>query len=155
MKRGNSGVTMIEIAVGVIILALILIPAMNVISGETKAVVSTKDYAQAVFIAQQVMEKARTFPFEALDMDRDGLSTQAKEITYEFLVKNKDEYNAFNVNGLLYKVNNFDIRELGSKFDSDPKARKAVALLAFEVEFTGKDKKKHVMEFHTAISQQN
>ncbi len=162
MNNGNPninlreyGFSMVEIAVGVIILALVMIPAFNVISGGAKTVVSTKDQNQAVFIAQQVMERARSFPFDSLAFDHDGLSNEAKLRTFEHEMKNNPEFNSFNINGINYRVVNLDIKEIGSKFSKNKEGKKSSALISFEVEYEGKNRqKRHSLEFHSVLAKQ-
>ncbi|MBR4329616.1 MAG: hypothetical protein IKP71_07160, partial [Candidatus Riflebacteria bacterium] len=67
MKTNKKAVSMVEIMIGVLLLALILIPSLNVIIGQTQTVTATRDHAQAAFIAEKVIEIARSYPFDMLE----------------------------------------------------------------------------------------
>jgi len=150
--KSRPGMSLIEIAIGVIILALVLIPAMNVISVGSKSVISTRDHTQAVFVAQRLMEKARTYPFKFLDEDHAGLTSEEKQKTLEYEVKNKESENHFLINGIHFYVKNFNIKEVENKLNNQ--AAKSLALISFDIEFKAQDGKNHALEFHSAIAQQ-
>ncbi len=142
--------SLIEITIGVIILALVLIPAMNVITGGTKSVISTRDHVQAVFISQQIIERLRTYPFKFLDEDHPGLTSAEKAKTFESEMKNLNQYKQYNVNNILYEIKNFDIKEAAHQ---NVNVQKSFALVSFEIEYVGKDGKRHGLDFHTAVAQ--
>ena len=150
MKR--LGLSMVEVAIGILLMALILIPSMNVISSGTKTVVSTRDHAQAVFWAQQIMEQARGYPFKFLDEDDSTLTVAEKPKTFENEMKTIDDKKVLKINNITYSVKNFKITRVEHK--NDPNS-KTVALISFEIEYVGKDNKTHALEFHSAISKRD
>ena len=47
MKK-NQGLSMVEVMIGVILLALMVIPSLNVITSKTRTVTATRDHSLAV-----------------------------------------------------------------------------------------------------------
>ena len=70
MSDKKHGVSMVEIMIGVFLLALILIPSLNVVISQTQTVTKTRDHSQAAFLAQKIFETAHSFSFRLLDADQ-------------------------------------------------------------------------------------
>ena len=147
----TRGLSMVEIMIGVIILALAVIPSLNVIFSETKTVVATRDYSQAAFIGQQIMEKARSYAFRFLDQDNTELTADEKKRTLEYRMQNEAAENTISVNGIVYSVEEFKVTPVPKKGEPD---FKPLALVSYKIRFKGKDNKNHELEINTAISKQ-
>ena len=143
---------MIEVLIGAVILALILIPSLNVIISETRTVTATRDHTQAVFVAQRVIETARTYRFEQLDKDKPGLSSTDTNQTLEYQMLNDPAKNRTTINGIEYKVVDFKIEGVRNKVDGN--ASPTLALVSFGVDYLGKDGRAHRLDIATALTQQ-
>lgn len=151
MNAPSRGLSMVEIMIGVIILALAVIPSLNVIFSETKTVVATRDYSQAAFIGQQIMEKARSYSFRFLDQDDTTLSTDEKNRTLEYRMQNEAAENTIPINGVTYTIEEFKVTPVPKKGDAN---FKPIVLVSYKIRFKGKDNKNHELEINTAISKQ-
>lgn len=143
---------MIEVLIGIIILALILIPSLNVIISETRTVTATRDHTQAVFVAQKTLENARTCPFSQLDKDRAGLSSTEVNQTFEYQMLNDTAKNRTTINGIEYRIVDFKIEGVKNKLDAN--AVPALVLISFGVDYTGKDARGHRLDITSALTQQ-
>jgi competence protein ComGC len=147
----SKAMSMVEIMIGVLLLALIIIPSLNVISTKTRAVTSTRDHSQAAFVGQKIQEMARAFKFDMLEADRYDSEPDKQKRTFEWQLKNKDEFNTQIVNGIAYKVEDVDISPVANKNDSDSINHPLLQLLKFTIKYDGKDGKQHLLNFNTAI----
>ena len=156
MKTNKKAVSMVEIMIGVLLLALILIPSLNVIIGQTQTVTATRDHAQAAFIAEKVIEIARSYPFDMLDEERhqNDKDSSKKEKTFEYRIKNKEEYNTFVVNGITYKIDpeSLFVDPIKAK-DVDKDAVPNIYAIKYTIQYTGKDGKDHHLDIHTVLAQ--
>ncbi len=156
MKINKKAVSMVEIMIGVLLLALILIPSLNVIIGQTQTVTATRDHAQAAFIAEKVIEIARSYPFDMLDEERHQNDNDAskKEKTFEYRVKNKEEYNTFVVNGITYKIDpkSVFVDPINAK-DVDKNAIPNIYAIVYSIQYVGKDGRDHHLDIHTVLAQ--
>lgn len=151
MKQ-RCGMSLVEIAIGVIILALILLPSLNVITSGTRSVVATRDHLQAVFVAQQMMEKTRIYPFKFLDEDHKGLTAAEKAKTLEAVMRDNPASHTLKINDVNYNITDFSIAEVENI--KDP-TLKSMALVSFKILYKPRGKTKdNELEIHTAISQQ-
>ncbi|HOY67414.1 MAG TPA: hypothetical protein PLP29_11025 [Candidatus Ozemobacteraceae bacterium] len=148
--RPRGGMSMVEIMIGVIILALILIPSLNVIISETKTVTATRDHTQASFFAQQILEAARACPFDLLDADQYNTDENTKKKTFEYALNTNDEIRKGTINGITYEVKQPKIKFAADK--SDASNRPNMVYLSFRVEYKGQDTKTHTLDVFTAIS---
>jgi len=148
------GMSMVEIMIGVIILALVLIPSLNVIIAETKTVNATRDHTQASFFAQKILESAHTCKFELLEADQYDSDPATQKTTFEYALKNNDDIRTETINGIKYEVVNDDnkdkVKYAADK--NDPSVRPNMVFLSFTVKYTGQDKQNHTLDIHTAIS---
>lgn len=151
MKR--NGMSMIEIMIGVILLALIIVPSLNVITSKTRTVTATRDHSQAAFVAQKIQEMARAFKFDLLDSDKYSSDLQMQKKTYEWKLKNQDEYKRHNLNGIDYLIEDVAIDPALNKEDADPNQPAILYLFRFTVKYKGKDGRDHQLRINTAISQ--
>lgn len=148
----KQGVSMIEVLIGVIILALILIPSLNAIISQTRTVTATRDHTQAVFVAQRVLETARTYRFEQLDKERTGITPAEANLTLEHLMQTDATKNRSMINGIEYKIVDFKVE--GVKNKVDPSAVPTLVLVSFGVDYLGKDNRGHRLDITTALTQQ-
>lgn len=150
-EKEQAGLSLIEVMIGVIILALAIIPSLNVIFSETKTVVATRDHSQAAFLAQQIMEKARAYSFKFLDEDDTTLTADEKKKTLEYVMKNDNAENSFNINGINYLIEDFKVTRVPTKTDA---TFMPIALVSYKIKYQGKDKRPHEIAIDTAISKQ-
>ncbi len=159
MKTNKKAMSMIEIMIGVMLLALILIPSLNVIIGQTQTVTATRDHAQAAFLADKIIEIARSYPFDMLDEEHhaqssDPNSADKAKKTFEHRMKNEEKYNTFEVNGITYKVNPQTISVDPIKVkDAAENDIPTVYALFYTIEYTGKDGRQHSLDIHTILAQ--
>ncbi len=147
------GMSMVEIMIGVVLLALIVVPSLNVIISQTQTVTATRDHSSAAFVAQKIQEVCRSFKFDMLDADQYTDEARKKK-TFEWKIKNDDEYRKQTVNGIDYLI-------VPEETAIDPVLTDAagpgsipnVYLLKFTVAYEGKDKRNHRLKISTAISQ--
>ena len=63
----RKAVSLVEVMIGVFLLALILVPSLNVVISQTQTVTSTRDHSQAAFLADKILETAKAFGIEFAD----------------------------------------------------------------------------------------
>lgn len=124
------GFTLTEIMVGVVIMAIILFPALMVIMNESRVVTGTRDHSQAAFIAQNLVETARTYKFESLGSFVD----EYKDRTYPY-------------NGIEYTVNDLAIAEIKPASIDQVAAFK----LSFSVRYTSREGRAMSLDLGTII----
>ena len=141
---------MVEVMIGVILLALIVIPSLNVIGTKTKTVTATRDHSQAAFVAQKIQETARAFKFALLEADQYSSEPQKQKTTFEWKLKNDDDYRKHSLNGIDYQIEEVAVDAVENKLDSTQASN--LCLFKFAVKYTGKDRREHVLRINTAIS---
>ncbi|GAB4275290.1 MAG: hypothetical protein Kow0029_16260 [Candidatus Rifleibacteriota bacterium] len=149
------GMSMVEIIIGVILLALIVVPSLNVINTKTQTVTATRDHAQAAFVAQKIQEMARAFKFEFIEADRYASNPELQRRTFEWKLKNDEEFKKHNLNGIDYNIEDVAIDPVLNSEDPDPDQIPIVYLLQFTIRYHGKDNRDHEMSINTAISQRD
>ncbi len=145
---------MIEIMVGVLLLALILLPSLKVIIGKTRTVTSTRDHAQAALVAQNLVEMCRSYSFEHIKPYNLKSTDPLVEKTFEWKLLNSSDLNETIINDIVYKV---DL----SKTSIDPIESKVISsdappssyLFRVTLNYTSKDGKNHSFTLSTVISQ--
>lgn len=151
MKK-NLGLSMVEVMIGVILLALMVIPSLNVITSKTRTVTATRDHSQAAFVAQKVQETARAFKFDLIESDQYSSDPQMQKKTYEWKLKNEDDFRRHNLNGIEYLIDEVAIDPAVNKEDPDTNQSVILLLFKFTVKYTGKDGRDHSLRINTAIS---
>ncbi len=154
MKK-QIGMSMIEIIIGVVLLALIVVPSLNVINTKTKSVTATRDHSQAAFVAQKVQEMARAFRFDLIEADRYSSDAATQKTTFEWRVKNQDEYKKHVLNGITYLIEDLEIDPVLNKEIPDTDQRPILYLMKFAIRYTGKDGRDHELRINTAISRRD
>lgn len=153
VRSGRRGMSMVEIMIGVIILALVLIPSLNVIISETKTVNATRDHTQASFFAQKILESAHACKFDLLDADQYDDDPVTQKTTFEYALENNDDFRTDTINGIKYEVvktNDDQVKFAADK--NDPDVKPSMVFLSFTVKYIGQDKSPHTLDIHTAIS---
>ena len=156
MKNFRSGMSMVEIMIGVILLALIIVPSLNVIVSQTQTVTATRDHSQAAFVAQKLQEICRSYSFDMIEADQYDSNPDKKKKTFEWKLKNTDELKKHVINGIEYIV---DDNEKMTRIDpllkaADNSGQPPVAyLFKFSITYLGKDKRNHRLNISTAIAQ--
>lgn len=148
----KQGMSLIEIMIGVILLALIVVPSLNVINTKTQSVTATRDHQQAAFVAQKVQETARAFKFDLIEADRYAGDTATQQKTFEWLIKNSDELKKHSLNGIDYLIEDVEITPAINQSNPDPDQTPILLFFKFTVKYTGKDKREHRLIIDTAIS---
>jgi len=87
MHNPRNGMSMIEIMIGVILLALIVVPSLNVIISQTKTVTATRDHSQAAFVAQKIQETCRSYRFDMIEADQYASKPAEQKKTFEWRLK--------------------------------------------------------------------
>ena len=156
MIAKNKGVSLIEILIGVFLLALILIPSLNVVISQTQTVTSTRDHSQAAFLATKIIEIAKSFDFKMLDSDRYESSSSDYKKTFEYKLLNDPEYNKHNMNNIIYNISTdkeFTSIDAISIKGADSDATPTIYAFKFRIEYKGKDGRDHHLDIHTILSQ--
>lgn len=141
---------MVEVMIGVILLALIIVPSLNVIMSQTQNVTSTRDHSQAAFLAQRIEEICRSYSFKLVEADQYSSDPKMQKKTFEWKLKNSNKLNKYESNGITYHVTNVSIDPAVNSFSpSDPPV---MYLVHFSIEYLGQDKRNHRLDIDTAIS---
>ena len=154
MNYKKHGVSMVEIMMGVFLLALVLIPSLNVVISQTQTVTKTRDHSQAAFLAQKIFETAHSFSFKLLDADLYNNDAEKQKKTLEYKLKNDPNFNTYNLNGITYKLdNNYTsvdpIKTIGAAEDTIP----SIYAFKYRIVYTGNDKREHHLDIQTMLSQ--
>ena len=154
MKASRIGVSMIEILIGVMLLVLMLIPSLNVMIGQTKTVTSTRDHSQAAFLAQKIIEIARSCSFNMLDSEKYLDDSEKQQKTFEYKLLNDPEYNTHVINDITYKIDaeftSIDpIKSIEDSEDSIPN----LYAFKYRITYIGKDNREHSLDMYTLLSQ--
>lgn len=154
ITRQNQAMSMVEIMIGVILLALIIIPSMNVISSQTQTVTATRDHSQAAFVAQKIQEILRSYRFNLIESDQYSSDTAKQKKTFEWKLKNADELRKHVINNIEYLIDpgltSVDPVVLAN---SDPSNPPMAYLVKFSITYKSKDGRNHRLNVSTAISQ--
>jgi len=146
----NNGMSIVEVMIGVILLALIIVPSLNVIMSQTQTVTSTRDHSQAAFLAQRIQEICRSYSFKLVEADQYSSDPNTQKKTFEWKLKNSDKLNKYESNGITYHVTNVLIDPVVNSFSpSDPTV---MYLVHFSIEYLGQDRRNHRLDIDTAIS---
>ena len=154
MLHLHLAMSMVEVMVGIVLLSLIVIPSLQVIVGETRTVTSTRDNVMASTVAQQIMEKARTFQFslQAEDDYSKPSDLPMRKRTYEWQLKNLPSENQIKINNVLFKIKEVRIDPIGNKHD--PNSQKILNLFSFAVEYSPGGGEVHSLDVETALPRQ-
>jgi Tfp pilus assembly protein PilE len=149
----KTGMSLVEVMIGVVLLALIIVPSLNVITSQTKTVTATRDHASAAFLSQKIQEMCRGYSFDLIEADQYSSDTTQMKKTFEWKLKNDDNFKKHDINGITYEIKDVKIEPIiNSEAPTDP----AIAnLIFFAIEYVGKDKKVHRLEISTALSKRN
>lgn len=146
----RSGMSMVEIMIGVLILALVLIPSITVIISETRSVTATRDHNQAAFFAQKIIEAAKSYSFEYLSECQFPPSEAAeRRKTFEWALKNSNAANTEQINNVVYRVVNPRIDPAKNRLAPDDPA--IIMLFSFTVEYRALSGRDHRLDVSTAI----
>lgn len=155
MINNKKAVSLLEIMIGVLLLALILVPSLNVVISQTQTVTATRDHSQAAFLADKILETARSFPFNLLDSDRYESNADEYKKTFEYKLWNDEKYNTYEINNIKYTISTDkdytsidSISNKGAATDELPK----LYAFKFRINYTGKDGREHHLDVHTALS---
>ena len=147
MTNKKYGMSMVEVMIGAILLALMIIPSLNVILSQTQTVTATRDHSQAAYVAQKIQEMCRGYKFSFID--KDNCAGDPKE-TFEWKLCNLDEFKKHTLNGITYEITNVKIDPSINK--ETPAMPPFLYLLQFQIKYKGKDRREHLLEISTAIS---
>lgn len=150
----RNGMSMVEVMIGVLLLALILLPSLNVIIGKTQTVSTTRDHAQAALVAQKLQEICRSYSFNMIEADQYKSDNLNEEKTFEWKLLNTPELSQTTLNGITYKVvqENTSIDPLKNSLTDDD-SYPSVYLFRLELKYKGKDGRDHFLNVSTAIAQ--
>ncbi len=154
MANRRSGMSMVEIMIGVILLSLIVVPSLNVIVSQTQTVTATRDHSAAAFVAQKVQELCRSHSFDLIEADQYSADPATQKKTFEWRLKNDDEYRRHLINGIEYLVDpeKTFVTPVPDQFASGNPAP-SVYLVKFSISYKSKDKRSHRLDISTAIAQ--
>lgn len=146
---------MVEIMVGVIILALVLIPSLWVLISNAQSITSTRDHVMAGFIAQRILETIRTCPFDMLDQDQTFSVTGNEKKTLEYDMNHDDATPdriplSEKINNITYFLKEGKVEYGKSAADTTQKLH--VAYISFKIEYQGLDGKSHRLDIQTAVT---
>jgi len=150
----KQGLSMVEVMIGAILLALIVIPSLNVISTQTQTVTATRDHSQAAFVAQKLQEIMRSYRFNMLDADQYDADHTRRNRTFEWKLKNSDELKRHVINGIEYLIDPAQTSVEPVKLkNTDPASPPTAYLVRFSITYKSKDSRNHLLNVSTAISQ--
>lgn len=154
MRGLRTGMSMIEIMIGVILLALIVVPSLNVIISQTQTVTATRDHSQAAFVAQKIQEICRSYSFDMIEADQYSSEPATQQKTFEWKLKNNDELRKHVINGIEYIIDPTKtlVDPVPDQFLTGNPAP-TVYLVRFSITYIGKDKRSHRLDISTAIAQ--
>jgi prepilin-type N-terminal cleavage/methylation domain-containing protein len=118
-SRGKSGFSLTEIMIGVLIMAVAILPAIMVITSESRTVTGTREHSQAAYLGQRIIETARTFHFDKLP-----------EFASEYQAK------SFTFHGVRYQVEGLTLTDIRT---NDPVDVVAARKLSFSLKFTSRN----------------
>lgn len=153
MRKLTAAMSMVEIMIGVVLLALIIVPSLQVIVGQTKTVTATRDHSSAAFVAQKVQELCRSFQFDMIEADQYNSDATKQKETFEWKLKNDDEYRKHVINGITYHIDPAETRidPIKGKFDNADTKMVALAF-RFTIKYKSKDQRDHRLEISTAVT---
>ncbi len=131
VNRGSGGITLMEIMVGVFIMAIILFPSLMVIMNESKAITGTRDHSQAAFIGHTLIETARAYTFENLE----AFPTEFQNRTYTF-------------NGIEYSIKDLALAKITPSGDS---SQTSAFRMNFSVRYTSREGRNMSLDLATVI----
>jgi len=153
MHKTKSAMSMVEIMIGVILLSLIIVPSLNVIVGQTKTVTATRDHSSAAFIAQKIQELCRSFQFDMIEAEQYSADTNTQQQTFEWRLKNDDQYRKHVVNGIEYLIDPDETSIDPLKSIHDDANTPPIALaFSFVIKYTSKDKRDHLLKISTVVT---
>ena len=142
--------------IGVLLLALILVPSLNVVISQTQTVTATRDHSQAAFLADKILETARSFPFKMLDSDRYESNADEYKKTFEYKLWNDSDFNTYKINNITYTISSDkDYTSIDAISVKDAASDELPNLYAFKcrILYKGKDGRDHHLDVHTILSQ--
>ena len=71
-NSSKTGFSMIELIIGLVIMAFILLGTFSMMSGKLGSISRTRDFSAAVMIAQETVETIRNFPFDKISVEDAG-----------------------------------------------------------------------------------
>lgn len=151
MKKIKTGMSMIEILIGVILLALIIVPSLNVILSQTKTVTSTRDHSQAAFVAQKIQEILRSYKFSLIEAEQYAADQALQKRTFEWKLKNSDELKKQVINNIVYLIDDVKIDAVKNPA-AGPEQAICAYVVSYSIKYTGKDMRNHRLDISTAIS---
>lgn len=152
MNKKKSGMSMVEIMIGVILLALIIVPSLNVIVSQTRTVTATRDHAQAAMLAQKIQEICRSYKFNLISAAPYTNDISMQQRTFEWRLKNLDEMNKYLINGVEYRVDPASIKIAAAENANETEQIPILYMLSFSIDYTGKDNRSHRLDIATAIA---
>ncbi len=154
--RNKSAMSMVEIMIGVVLLALIIIPSLNVISTQTKTVTSTRDHSQAAFVAATIRETLRSYRFAMIESDQYSSDTTTQRKTFEWKLKNSDELRKHTINNIQYLVDPDSVKiDPVLKTSGSTGQKPAAYLVQYSINYRSKDNRNHRLDISTAIAQRD
>lgn len=152
MNRNNSGMSMVEIMIGVILLALIIVPSLNVIISQTRTVTATRDHAQAAMLAQKIQEICRSYKFDLISAAPHAGDIAMQQRTFEWRLKNLDEMNKYVINGIEYRVDPASVKITAAENANETEQIAILYLFSFSIDYTGNDNRDHRLDIATAVA---
>lgn len=145
-KISKKGFSMVELIIGLVIMAFILISTFSMMSGELGSISRTRDFSAAVMIAQETVETIRNFPFDKISQEDSGPesleayingTTAAAEYPHEVQI------------GKIKFTRTVSIKNVGGAGGTLPLSLKAVEL---EIKWQSEDKKNLSYRLATCVT---
>ena len=152
-----SGVSLIEILIGLVLLTLLLIPSINVLSSGIRTVAATRDHLQAVFLAQRILEAARTTDFPYLAQfqqpnEKEKIKTLEWDLTHDKEGGPERISREEKINEIVYKISDVKFDGVWTKDDPDHKIDPIIILIKFSIEYKSREGKSNRFQTSSAIS---
>jgi len=149
--------SMVEVMIGLLLLALLLVPSLNAINNQFKMVNATREHIQAAFVAQKVIEMFRAHSFRLISEAKADESEKSE--TFEHKLKNDDFYKKHVLNNVVYEVVTDSVKILpvwtseAAENEGKNSAKKPNAyVFQFEIKYEDSRNKIHTLPVTTALT---
>jgi len=153
--------SIVETLVGIIILALVLIPGLNVLISGTKSIRATRDHVLAAYFAHRALETVRSYPFDSLVRQQWPDGSIEAEMTLQSDMEGKkggttgfsltEKLKAYEqINWVIYEVVNPKIELCSTDGPARKPSEALFAKISFQVRFTTPDGRIQTLDVATA-----
>lgn len=132
----RRGVTLLEIVISALILAVAFIPILRVVTTGSTSTVKIGNYAKAANLARQLIEECKHVPFKEIQSDykdlADGKSFEIKQEYYAETLKNLEKFREDNKSAMKDFDLNADLKVRMSEYNQIKEAWLSVEISWFD-----------------------